>query len=265
MDTLSRSFGRALAATQYTNFYTGQTETVFPYIADSNAIHLLHLVTADPYRLPTLIAFNNPNFDSFSSSGPSLTTGFPWYHGSIAPEINNIWLGLVGPGVRNDKGKGGLRTDIWSDHTDIRPTMLALLGLKDSYQQQGRVLIEALYDWAVPQTLVAHRETLIRLGEAYKQLNAPLGQFPQAALRFDTTAIASGISANDNCYVAVSATLQNDLIPRHDQLVSEMEEMLSKAAFDNQAIDEQAAKKLIQQSEQLIKEAEQLAVTGCSS
>ena len=79
---------------------------------------------------------------------------------------------MVGPGVRNNGDDG-----TWADHADVRPTMLDLVGLKDTYVHDGRVLIDQLHAWAVPQTLNAHRETLRRLGNVYKQLNAPFGAF----------------------------------------------------------------------------------------
>jgi len=47
--------------------------------------------------------------------------------------INTTWLGLVGPGVKHL----GVTGKAWSDHTDIRPTMMALLGLTDDYTYDG--------------------------------------------------------------------------------------------------------------------------------
>jgi hypothetical protein len=49
--------------------------------------------------------------------------------------------------------------------------MLTLVGVNETYQHDRRVLIDQLDAAAVPQTLRAHRETLRRLGEVYKQLN----------------------------------------------------------------------------------------------
>ncbi len=56
------------------------------------------------------------------------TSTFAWNHGGIQPEIATTWLGMVGPGVRNTA-----TTSTWADHTDIQPTMLALVGLKNTY------------------------------------------------------------------------------------------------------------------------------------
>jgi hypothetical protein len=47
---------------------------------------------------------------------------------------------MVGPGVQNL----GRYDDVFSDHTDLRPTIVTLVGLKDDYVHEGRVLIEIL-------------------------------------------------------------------------------------------------------------------------
>ena len=48
--------------------------------------------------------------------------------------------GIVGPGV----AQRGVDNSTWSDHTDSQPTMLALLGLRDDYTPDGRVLGEVI-------------------------------------------------------------------------------------------------------------------------
>ena len=53
---------------------------------------------------------------------------------------------MVGPGVLK-KGRFG---ETFSDHTDIRPTILLLAGLEDDYAHDGRVLFEALSPLALP-------------------------------------------------------------------------------------------------------------------
>ena len=62
---------------------------------------------------------------------------------------------MVGPGVMPLGTFGG----VFSDETDIRPTILALAGLKDDYQHDGRVLFEALDNEAVPDSLRDRRDT----------------------------------------------------------------------------------------------------------
>ena len=60
--------------------------------------------------------------------------------------------------------------------------MLALLGLKDSYVHDGRVLSEWLQQQALPSGIRQRQENFVELAEAYKQLNAPLGALGRASL-----------------------------------------------------------------------------------
>ena len=105
-------------------------------LADSVGEQALHMVSSDPRRTPTLTLFGND--DIFFQVGQSSTCSpkvtecvdpkFAWNHGDQQQEIANTWLGMVGPGVEAN----GIDKDTWTDHTDARPTMLALLGLSDS-------------------------------------------------------------------------------------------------------------------------------------
>ncbi len=234
------------------NSITGNTDTLTKYLADPVEMKLLHMITADPARTPTFTMFADPNYFLFAGapncSSPCVTEqpGFAWNHGTVSPDINTTWLGMVGPGVRNI----GVDNSIWSDHTDIRPTILALLGLKDDYTHDGRVLFEDLYDWAVPQSLRAHRETLIRFAQVYKQINAAVGQLGLSSLRVSTEALESN-AANDSTYTQ----LENQLISinsQRDAIAAQMSALLENAAFNGQSINEQQAKQLIAQGQALL-------------
>jgi hypothetical protein len=266
-DAVTRNFGRAVGALTAVNPYTGLTDTLTTAIADPVGMKALHMVTADPQRTPTLVMFAAADYFLFAGAAncntPCITvpttpptSTFAWNHGGIQPEIATIWLGIVGPGVRH---KGDDAT--WMDHTDVRPTMLGLLGLQDSYVHDGRVLIDQLYDWAVPQSLRAHRETLRLLGEVYKQVNAPFGSFGKDALIASTRAIKSGSAANDALYAWLEGRI-DALTTRRDGLASQMKSMLDAAAFNGQAINEQQAKRLIAQGGLLLVEARLLAAAG---
>jgi len=194
-DAVTRAFGRALGQLTAVNPYTGQTDTLAAALADPVGMKALHMVTADPQRTPTLTLFAQADYFLFAGatnctssciSVPTTppTSTFAWNHGGIQPEIATTWLGIVGPGVRHLGDD-----DTWADHTDGRPTMLTLVGLEDTYLHDGRVLIDQLYDWAVPRSLRAHRESLRRLGEVYKQLNAPFGSFGMDTLAASTRVI----------------------------------------------------------------------------
>src|SRR5204863_592084 len=113
----------------------------------------------------------------------------------------------------------------WTDHTDVRPTMLTLLGLQDDYGHDGRAVVQPLYDWAVPQSLIAHRETLLRLGDVYKQLNAAFGSFAMDTLKASTIALASGSTADDSTYATIEGKI-HDLTVSRDALAASIKSAL---------------------------------------
>src|SRR5262249_32508587 len=163
------------------------------------------------------------------------------------------WLGMVGPGVRHLGDDG-----TWVDHTDVRPTMLSLVGLKDSYVHDGRVLIDQLDASAVPQTLRAHRETLRRLGEVYKQLTAPFGEFGSSLLIASTKAVKSGTASDDSTYTKLEDGITS-LTDVRDTLAAQIKSALDRAAFADEALNEQEAKGYISDAQSLIDQAAALA------
>jgi hypothetical protein len=259
-DLVTRNFGRALGQLTAVNPYTGQTDALSVALADPVGMKALHMVTADPQRTPTLTMFAYPDY--FFSTGaancnspcifipPPSNFTFAWNHGSIDPEIAATWLGVVGPGVRNM----GQDNRTWADHADTRPTILSLLGLEDDYVHDGRVLLEPLYDWAVPQELRAHRETLLRLGAVYKQLNAPFGEFSAQALIASTNALKSGSAADDSMYATIETRIQT-LTTARDALAAKIRAALDAAAFNGNALNEQQAKGYIADAQALIAQA----------
>jgi hypothetical protein len=227
----------------------------------------LHMVTADPNRTPTLTLFADPQWFFFSSGGGTCATpvacasipartsqSFAWNHGDIQDEIASTWVGYVGPGVK----AGGQVGDVWTDHTDVRPTTLSLLGLTDDNVLDGRVVTEVMEPWAVPAALHAHNQTWLSLATTYKQLNASFGRFSAATLAVSTRALASGSATDDSTYTR----LENDLLDwtaQRNTLASQMKGLLNASAFHGTAIDEQGAKALIAQGKALIATAEAAA------
>ena len=253
-ETITRPFERATGQLTTVNPYTNQSESITNYLADPVEMKILHMITADPARTPTFTMFAKPDYFLFAGApncnSPCVTVqpGFAWNHGDVAPEINTTWLGLVGPGVR----AMGVDNSTWSDHTDVRSTMMALLGLKDDYAHDGRALFEDLYDWAVPQSIRAHRATLTQLAQVYKQLDADVGQFGLATLGISTRALESN-APGDSTYTQ----LENQLISfngQRDALASQMIALLERAEFNGQSINEQQAKQLISQGQALLNE-----------
>jgi hypothetical protein len=78
-----------------------------------------------------------------------------------------------------------------ADHADVRPTILALTGLKDDYSHDGRVLFEDLEGWALPTALRNGRGLTMQMAQVYKQINAPVGQLGLASLDISTRALES--------------------------------------------------------------------------
>ena len=263
-DLVTRAFGRALGQLTAVNPYTGQTDNLSAALADPVGMQALHMVTADPQRTPTLVMFAHPDYFLFTAAAncdsPCITVPttpptntFAWNHGGIQPKIATIWLGMVGPGVLNLGDD-----DTWADHTDTRPTMLTLVGLQDTYDHDDRVLLDQLHAWAVPQTLQTDSETLRQLGEVYKQLNAPFGQFGMDALVISTRALTSGSAEEDSTYTA----LENELMAftqRRDALAGQMRSMLEEAAFGAQAIEKVQAQALIFEAEKLLHQVHRAA------
>jgi len=265
-----RQLERESAQLSWTNPYSGAVQTdITQALADPIAEKTLHMVTADPNRTPTFTLFADPDWFFFATGGGNCATqaecafipartnqSFAWNHGDIQDDIASTWVGFVGPSVR----KMGEVDSVWTDHTDYRPTMLALLGLTDDYVNDGRVIVEPLYDWAVPQALRAHRETWQRLASVYKQLNATFGSFSMAVLKVSTRALASD-SPGDATY----ATLENRIASwtlQRDALATGIKSALTNSAFHDIALNEQLAKSYIADANRLIALAESEAAGG---
>jgi hypothetical protein len=259
--TVTRAFERAVSKLTAVNPYTGNTDTLTELLADPVEMKLLHLITADPARTPTFTMFADPNYFLFAGApnctSPCVTVNpkFAWNHGDVSPDITTTWLAMVGPGAR----QVGVDSVTWSDHTDIRPTILSLLGLRDDYAHQGRVLIEDLFDRALPPSLQQSRDTLVQLAQMYKQINAPVGQLGLTTLKVSTTALQSNAS-DDSTYTQLEGQLQQ-LTEDRDAVAAQMETLLEGAAFGGQPINVEQAKSLIAQGQALLDRANALAAT----
>ena len=259
---VTRTFARALGALTAVSPYTGATDDVSVALADPVEMKALHMITADPQRTPTLTMFADPDYFLFAGAAncslpcvfvpPPSNSTFAWNHGSIDPEIAATWLGIVGPGVLNL----GQDDTTWADHTDLRPTILTLVGLEDSYVHDGRVLIEALDKRVLPQGLIAHREVLRRLIPVYKQLNAPFGSFGMDTLVASTRALESN-APGDATYESIENSIQ-DLTSLRDALATKIRNALDAAAFGGQGLPASASN-WIRQAQALLSQAADLA------
>ena len=246
---VTRNFEQAAGKLVGTNPQTGRSEQIMTAMADPVEMKLLHMVTADPARTPTLTYFARPEYFLFaaglSCASPCITQnpGFAWNHGDFQPEIVTTWLGLVGPGVRHL----GTTGKIWSDHTDIRPTMLAITGLHDDYPSDGRVLVEALKGDGLAHSLGESSDLFVKLAQVYKQINAPVGQLGLTTLARSTQALQG-----DNATYATIESQLTALNHQRDNIASQMIAMLNAAAFDGRPINKARARDLIRQGENLL-------------
>jgi hypothetical protein len=263
--TVTRPFERATGQLTAVNPMTGNTDMLTNYLADPVEMNLLHMITADPARTPTFTMFANPNYFLYAGApnctSPCVTQNpaFAWNHGDVSPDINTTWLGMVGPGVQ----RMGANSSVWSDHTDIRPTMMLLLGLKDDYSHDGRVLFEVLKKSALPPAVRQQLPALISLAQAYKQINAPVASFAQTTLSISTTALESGSPTNDSVYNQLENQLINMTITRN-AIAAQMIATLEAAEFggSNSSVNASAnvqVSSLIAQANTLLAHAKSLA------
>jgi len=258
-----RHLEKTLAGITTTNPQTGLTESILGTglgarlqgsIVDKTGQKLLHMSSSvDPNRNPTFTFFGDPNFFFTATGNPNtiVGTGFAWNHGDIQPQIARTFIAMAGPGVRHI----GVTqpTDFFTDHVDLRPTMMYLLGLKDDYQHDGRVIMEMVDPNVLPASVHAHSETLLRLGQSYKLINAPFGALAQSTLTVSNFAIQSE-SDGDAVYASLEAKIAAWTAER-DTLAAQAKQMLDGAEFSGLSINEQAAKAIIDQSQSLLDRA----------
>jgi hypothetical protein len=267
-----RQFERDLSNATYTDPYTGSPTHVVNQAADHTELSALHMVTADPLRTPTEVAFSpgadfvnsvpaanafnsststklsDPTTNAFNGCNAISTTPVPsacsestftYVHGDFAPETNDTWAGLVGPGVLNLGSYGG----VWTDHVDIRATLLDLVGLHDSYMPDGRVITQIIdpNDTADPENTPAlHSNDATQLGTMLKKINAPVYEssegakdgFGTATLDADTAALASGTSSGDSLYATVESDIAT-ITAQRNAVVADIQARLMAAELNN--------------------------------
>jgi hypothetical protein len=250
---IARAYEVATSQLTTTSVITGEVDQLTRYLADPVELKLLHMVTGDPRRTPTFVMFGNPDYYFQTDGTPDFVEnpGFAWNHGGVDPRINRTWLGMVGPGVE----RRGVDEQTWSDHTDIRPTMLVLAGLTDDYAHDGRVLVENLRDGALPRGLRGASAVVFRqLAAAYKQINAPVGELGMDTLEASTTALAG----DDATYATIEGQLAA-LTTKRDALAATIIQKLEDVEFHGAALDLASSLSLIAQANALLAQARLLS------
>ena len=232
------------------------------------------MINADPARTPTFTMFGNPDF-FFQASNPCtgvavcVVPGFAWNHGDFQDEIGSTWVGMVGPGIngngrgddqnntannRKVKGSQNIDSTTWTDHTNLRPTILALAGLKDDYVADGHVIVQALTKDALPKGLAGSK--IAALEAADEQLNASFGSFAMDTLKASTKALESN-DAGDATYTSIENSIA-DLTTQRDALASTIRQALNDATFNGTKITDAQATTWISQANALIAQAHAL-------
>ncbi|MGH9074592.1 MAG: alkaline phosphatase family protein, partial [Acidimicrobiales bacterium] len=161
------------------------------YLAGRTVLRAIHAEPANRAYDPQLVIFAEPSWYYGSGSSTAITTDpYYWNHGTVARDVNSLWVGLAGPGVPSAQ-----ESREWVDATDLLPTLQRLVTGTVQPGLQGLAMVDAL------GTGPGHggqggpgghgarsRDSLRSLTELYKQLYAPVGAFSRAALQVGTTA-----------------------------------------------------------------------------
>jgi hypothetical protein len=261
-DPATRTMEHDLNALTVLNPITGNNEKLSALLADRAEMKLLHMAPAIADRLPTFTMFGNDNYFDETASASSgkgkdcsqapacvaVGPGFAWNHGDFQKQITRTWFGMVGPGV----AKQGRDDTVFSDHTDLRPTILTLVGLKDDYVHDGRVLVENLERHALPDSLSDSLPTYVALAQAYKQINATKGPVGVNSL----VAANRAITSDDATYGKFLTTI-GAITNERDALASQMIALLNGAAFENKPV--RSAEDLVEQARKLNDKVEDMA------
>ena len=133
---------------------------------------------------------------------------------------------------------------------------MELLGLRDDYSHDGRVLIEVMKDSALPKVIRQNRALFTQLAQVYKQINAPVGAFGLATLQISTTAMESN-APNDSTYTDLENQLQS-LNRVRDAIAGQIIAILEAAEFGggNSNASLSSGQQLIAQGQALLNSAE---------
>jgi hypothetical protein len=269
-DPVTRNLEREMAQLHWTNPYTGADEpNIMVALADRTEMKTLHMITADPFRTPTFTPFADPDWFFFATGGANCATqaecafipartnqSFAWNHGDIQDEIASTWAGYVGPGIKNLGDDDG----VWTDHTDHRPTLLTLLGLRDDYNTDGRAVTEIAHESALPVSLRVRHPWLEHLGQSYKQLMASFGSFSMDTLVASTAALSSN-SAGDATYTTIEGEIQ-DLTNQRNALAAEIRAGINDAEFNDVKLSEHQINDWIVRANDLLAQAHDLAASS---
>jgi hypothetical protein len=259
-DPATRAFERAVAQATATNPYTGNTDSLLYRMADQAGMAAVHMfTTGDPARNPTFVYFADDDYfiTDYPSSTPAdaIENEYAWNHGDDQTVIGSTWQGWVGPGVQNLPDQ----TTVWTDHTDLRPTINSILGLVDDYTTDGRVITEILNASDYNSALSSNLGTIEQLGQAYKSITSPFDSFGQCVLSASTYAL-QGSDPADNTYTSTEASIAS-MTTTQQQLISQIKSALWSAEFSGTAISTTQAQTWITDAQNLVASCNALLAT----
>ena len=131
---------------------------------------------------------------------------------------------------------------------------MALVGLKDDYVHEGRVIAEWMYDRALPDGIRDRRENFTELALIFKQLDAPKGELGRASLVWSNRSV----TGTDKVYARYLKQI-GEITEERDELAGEIRTVLDSAAFHNEPVDEDAEDELGRRAKALIDRVKDLA------
>ena len=270
-DSTLRAYERAAGTLTVNNLITGASDTLALDMANATEFKMLHMLTFDPPRTPSFTMFANDDYFVTDANPRNTPTplcgtsadpatacvtqvpGFAWNHGDVQTQITNTWFSFVGPGV----AAAGVDKTTFSDHTDIRPTMLTLLGLTDDYPHEGRALVEELKGWA-QSSAIKKSANFVALAQTLKQINAAVGPLGLASLHASTVAMESGSAGDDSTFTSIEGQLDS-FTSQRDALAAQILAQLEAAEFSGTPIPDATAASLIQQAQALLSQVKAYA------
>lgn len=259
-DPLTRTLQQDVGVLDVRNPVTGKTDRLAAMLADRAAMQILHMITASPARSPSFIMFGDPDYVQRTAPNGNdcalppacvaIDPAVAWVSGNVQQAVGSSWFAIAGPGVAHL----GQTTDMVSGPADLRPTMLALLGLADRYLHDGVVLADVLNAASLPTALAASRDAFTTLAQAYRDLNDPLGQFGRNSLALATRAIRGTDTTYARYLDAIGA-----VSAQRDALAGEIKARLAGAAFAHRPIAPIDAHTLAGRADALIRDVEDLA------
>jgi hypothetical protein len=245
----ARRLEQAVAQLRVPGPAAGSRQPLVRYLADRLELRLLHMGGAE--RAPSFVLFAQPGYLISAPSAACCAkreADAPHDVGYAEGGASTAWLGLAGPGVARRR----LDATTWADEADLRPTLLALTGLRDGYGHDGRVLSEAMQQEALPPGIRDSQTAYEGVAARLKQLDAPAGRVGVLSLSVATRA-AESTSAADSDYRSYAARVEG-FTSRRDAAAAGMRAALEEAAFGGRPLDAPTAGALMDSADRLVAE-----------